>query len=143
MITLRGQTIKDAQLFVYGTLCFPSVIRVLVGYEPTAAPCEAYDCSRYKIRDRVYPMLKLEAGGVVSNPAYVYKNLNESDWRILDAFEDPRYRLTELKTSEGPSLAYASCDESMQSDGPWLPTKFEQEHLTSYVAMCQKWRSSR
>jgi len=143
MTTIRGKETEGAQLLAYGTLCFPSVMKSLLGYVPESIPCEAYGCRRYKIRDRVYPMLKIEPDGTIDDTAYIFRSLSESDWAILDAFEDPRYELVEVKTSQGPALAYVSCDESMQMDGSWLPSVFEQDHLREYVVMCERWRSKR
>lgn len=143
MSVVRGQELKeDARLFVYGTLCFPNVIESLLGYVPGRVPCKAYGCQRYKVRERVYPMLRAEADGIVADTAYVYENLAVSDWKILDAFEDPRYELRTVSTSLGSALAYMSCDESMESDGPWISSRFQTEHLADYIAMCRRWRAS-
>lgn len=139
---IRGQNIEaDTRLFVYGTLCFPDVMNTLVGYDPQALPCEASGVRRYRIRGQVYPMLRMEAGGVINQMAFVYQTLRPNDWRIIDAFEDPRYQLARITTSLGSALSYISQDEAMTADGPWSSSVFEQKHLTDYLAMCRQWKA--
>ena len=101
----------ENNLLAYGTLAFPGVIEVLLGYVPPSVPCEAYDC-----------------------------HLSPKDWAVIDDFEDPRYDVVEVATSRGPALVYASRDERMKRAGEWDPSVFRAEHLGDYVHMCRRWR---
>ena len=138
---IRGADVDaGTPLVAYGTLFFPDVMKALLGYVPGSRGCVLHNCARYQVAERVYPVLRIEPGADIDDYVCLYHGLSMSDWRVVDRFEDDRYDLAEVDTSEGKALAYVASGDRMESDGPWDPSSFESMHLTEYVAMCGAWR---
>ncbi|GLZ16185.1 hypothetical protein Acsp04_64200 [Actinomadura sp. NBRC 104425] len=76
-------------LFVYGTLRFPEVLRVLLGRVPDMRPATATGWSVRALPGKVYPGLVADPDGVARG--LVMTDLTEDERRLLDAFEGDGY----------------------------------------------------
>lgn len=128
---------QGESLFVYGSLQFPDVLRVLLGRVPplVAATVEGWHVTA--LPDVVYPGL-LPGGGPTKG--FVLVDLSREDWKIVDAFEDPIYDLTPLDMADGGTAwAYTCPLASASPSGPWDPREFAERHLSAYLDRCAAW----
>ena len=125
-------------LFVYGSLLFPEVMRVLLGRVPDSTPATVAGWRVAALPGRVYPCLvpaeALARGQVVSG-------LKPAEWRTLDAFEDTVYDLRRLTLTDGrDAWAYVCTSPSDALPHDWDFQTFERDHLTDYLKRCSAWR---
>lgn len=124
-------------LFCYGTLQFDAVLQALLGRVPQQSPASAPGYRAAALEGRVYP------GLVIGAPAdradgMVMTDLNNAEWRILDAFEDARYELREVRLSNGEcGWAYVWPGGDVRAED-WDPSAFEARHLAAYAARCAR-----
>lgn len=125
-------------LFVYGTLQFPEVLTALIGRVPDHTPGTVYGWRIAALPGRVYPGL---VKGPYSAPGFLITGLSEAEWRILDAFEDDFYDLTELTLTDGRTgWCYTCPDDHPVSDQDWAPADFAAAHLDRYTRATATWR---
>lgn len=87
---------------------------------------------------RVYPGL-IPGDGKARGK--VFTDLTDTEWEILDAFEDPAYTLTPLRVMtflETDALAYTWRGE--HTDQLWVCTEFGHHDLADYLNRCRTWR---
>lgn len=132
--------VEPVDLFAYGSLQFPEVMRVLLGRTPPGRPAQAAGWRVAALPGRVYPALvpapstDLAAGQLVTG-------LHPAEWRILDAFEDQLYDLSRLTLTDGRiAWAYVYSDGAGQTAGEWDMHAFERDHLADYLKRCAVWR---
>jgi gamma-glutamylcyclotransferase (GGCT)/AIG2-like uncharacterized protein YtfP len=129
----------EAALFVYGSLRFPDVLRVLLDRVPNSFPAAVDGWRVAALRDRVYPALvpaEKSANGLVIN------GLTPDEWNTLDAFEDNLYTLRRLATKDGNyAWAYVTEDDNPTVlTNNWDPDAFRRDDLTAYLERCRNWR---
>ena len=128
---------RDDNLFVYGSLQFPDVLRVLLGRVPTVTPATVQDWQVTALPKEVYPGL-VPGGGPTSG--FVLSDLTPNEWEIVDAFENPVYELTRLPTDDGDDAwAYTSPPSSTPAFTPWDPAEFLERHHSDYLKRCAAW----
>jgi gamma-glutamylcyclotransferase (GGCT)/AIG2-like uncharacterized protein YtfP len=129
-----------APLFVYGSLCFPDVLRALIDRVPPSEPATARGWRAAALRDRVYPALVPAEDK--SADGLLLAELTRDEWRLLDAFEDDVYDLALLQLNDDRAgWAYvATADEDPALPHEWDPTTFEQTALPGYLERCRQWR---
>lgn len=130
----------DEPLFVYGTLRFDPILNALLGRVPALQPARLLGRRIAALPDRVYPGLVAAADGVAAG--FLLTGLTESDWRVLDAFEDQEYDLRPVPAHAGDRELYAWTyvwtDPVLGTE--WSAEEFAAEHLPSYLAQCAEWR---
>src|SRR6266487_644351 len=84
-------------LFVYGSLLFPEVMRVLLGRIPAGLPASVAGWRVAALPGRVYPAL---VPGETVAKGQLISDLTPADWRLLDAFEDDVYELRRLTLTD-------------------------------------------
>lgn len=128
-----------APLFVYGTLLFPDVLRVLIDRDATRTPATIHGWQAIALPHVVYPTLIPRAQ--TSTTGELLTDLTDTEWRTLDAFEDERYHLAAL-TTNGNATAYAYVDtpDGHDETRPWDKTTFARTHLPAYLERCTAWR---
>ena len=130
-------------VFVYGTLMYPDVLKVLLNRVPTNSTAAIHGFRRYSIKGQVFP------GVIQSTPesqvqGVLLKGLTPEDMVVFDEFEGDEYR----KVAVTPQLPDGSTEEasvyiwqdSLRSYlyGEWDPEAFAATHLESYAEMCQR-----
>ncbi|WP_218638898.1 gamma-glutamylcyclotransferase family protein [Streptomyces acidiscabies] len=134
---LDGLSSGLRELFVYGTLRFDAVLKALLGRIPAGTPVSAPGYRAAALESRVYPGLVARAFGDPV-PGVVLTDLSDSEWGILDAFEDERYELREVTLSSGMrAWAYVWPGGDVREDD-WDAEVFEARHLTAYSARCAR-----
>jgi gamma-glutamylcyclotransferase (GGCT)/AIG2-like uncharacterized protein YtfP len=123
-------------LFVYGTLMFPEVLERLTGKGFPLRPATLFNYQRYEIKDRLYPAIAPMPGHTVEG--FLLEELDEASARLLDAFEAPEYKKTELSVScQGKShkthaYVWGDAHRSLLF-GEWLPEDFKKQSLKLYL----------
>lgn len=114
------------------------MLSALIDRIPPLTPARAYGWKVVQLPSVVYP-------GLVAAPSVVtgvtISHLTDSEWRVLDAFEDPIYELELIELVGGSSAwAYTCPDNAPRTDAPWDAQKFAAVHLSDYVDRCTAWR---
>ncbi|MEV6555084.1 gamma-glutamylcyclotransferase family protein [Nocardia sp. NPDC051756] len=125
-------------LFVYGTLRFPEVLKVLIDRVPNQVPAVAPGWRVAVLPDRLYPGLVPEPEAVANG--ILLTGLTAGEWGILDAFEDDEYdlRAIQLAASTNPVWTYIWTAAVAQDD--WYPDHFTATYLPDFVTQCADWR---
>ncbi|HWM58936.1 MAG TPA: MIP family channel protein [Pseudonocardia sp.] len=130
----------DAPLFVYGSLQFADVLRALLGRVPRHAPVEVYGWRAAALPGVEYPGL-VPAQPLNKVSGVILVGLEQADWEVLDAFEDPVYNLTLLTLVDGRQAWTYTCAESTSVlDSDWSAGSFADHYLPGYVNRCAVWR---
>jgi gamma-glutamylcyclotransferase (GGCT)/AIG2-like uncharacterized protein YtfP len=124
-------------LFVYGSLQFPEVLFTLIDRVPDHQPATAEGWRVAALPGQVYPGL---VEGETTARGYLLTDLTPSEWRVVDAFEDPLYELKRVELVDGGhGWAYACKPDDVEPDD-WSAEEFEAQHLPAYVERCAAWR---
>ncbi len=124
-------------LFVYGSLLFPEVMRVLLGRVPDSTPATVAGWRVAALPGRVYPCL-VPAEALAKGQ--LMKGLKPTEWRTLDAFEDTVYDLRRLTLTDGRDAWAYICPDPANALPDWDIHIFERDHLTDYLKRCAAWR---
>ncbi len=125
-------------LFVYGTLALDDVVRTLIDRVPASEQTSAPGWRAARLPDLPYPGLvrDLEAEAT----GRVYTDLSETEWNVLDAFEDPTYSVEVVRLRAGrSSLAYVWPDEALLDS--WSTGSLEGADMQTYLDRCARWRA--
>lgn len=133
-------------VFTYGTLMFPAVMRAVTGRSFEAAPGKVTGFVRQGIRDEVFP--GLSAGGEGTVEGVVWFAVDDAAAEALDRFEDWLYdrRSVAVSLDDGRTItADAWIVPPRYADAldgaPWDSARFEREELARYLGMCEAfWR---
>ena len=127
-------------LFVYGTLLFPEVLKMLLGRIPRRAKAVLTGYRRCSIHDgpsiRLYPAIFPEEQAVVEGELLL--DLSAAERQVLDAYEGADYLKVQVQVyAEGQSRqaeAYVwQMGKRGQLRGDWDPEYFKTHHLQSYL----------
>lgn len=129
-------------LFAYGTLQFPEVLRVLLGRVPRSTPAAAAGWRVAALPGQIYPTL-VPAPPMARVTGQLVTGLGPAEWRTLDAFEDRLYDLRRLTLTDGRvAWAYVCSDSNSASPDDWEVGSFERNHLIDYLKRCAAWRQA-
>ncbi|MFD9483654.1 gamma-glutamylcyclotransferase family protein [Streptomyces sp. NPDC059991] len=121
-------------LFVYGTLQFDEVLRALLGRVPATREARANGWRAAALEGRVYPGLIPSQQQAVTG--LLLTDLNATEWRVLDNFEDDTYELQQLPLAAGGhGWAYVWPGHEVLPLN-WDASAFRSSHLAAYVARC-------
>jgi gamma-glutamylcyclotransferase (GGCT)/AIG2-like uncharacterized protein YtfP len=126
-------------LFVYGTLLFPEVLEALLHRVPAREPATAIGWRVAALPGRPYPGLVPRRGAAASG--LVLSGLDRAEGRLLDAYEDSDYRLTEITLADGRRCPSYVWDRAALAHD-WNRDGFAVDHLADYVAHCVRWRAT-
>lgn len=125
-------------LFVYGSLLFPDVLRIVVGRVPDRSKAAAAGWQVVGLPGKPYPAL-IPASGTAEGE--LLTGITPSEWRALDAFEDSVYELRRISLVDGRyGWAYVCPDESTTVPDRWDAERFGVEELPAYLVRCAAWR---
>lgn len=135
MIAQRGD------LFVYGTLQFPEVLRALLGRTPDSSPVTLDGWRAAALARRPYPGL-VPANATV--PGILLTGLGADELKVLDEYESGPYDLRELSLTDGrPAWSYVWTDASCVLAADWSADEFAVEHLSGFVVRVGAWLAGR
>lgn len=128
-----------APLFVYGTLLFTDVVSALIDRDPARTPAVVPGWRVVALPNVVYPSLIPHQAGTATG--HLLTDLTPPEWQVLDAFEDTRYELAALTTTEGrTAYAYTDANPALTDAPPWDKPHFTETHLHAYLERCTAWR---
>lgn len=126
------------ELFVYGTLALDDVVHALIDRVPAHVETSAPGWRAARLPELPYP--GLVADDSAEAPGRAYTDLSETEWSVLDAFEDPAYVVAPLVVSHGrTALAYVWPDDSLEST--WTTASLDRDGLDAYLQRCRAWRA--
>ncbi len=126
-------------LFVYGTLLFPDVVRILIDRDPHRRPATVHGWRAAALPGRVYPALVHQVGS--STNGNLIEGLTADEWQTLDIFETDEYALTRITLTEGDhAWTYTYTDPTAVGPTTWNPDVFAEHHLPAYLDRCHSWR---
>jgi gamma-glutamylcyclotransferase (GGCT)/AIG2-like uncharacterized protein YtfP len=135
MIAQRGN------LFVYGTLQFPEVLRALLGRIPDYSPVTLDGWRAAALARRTYPGL-VPANATV--PGMLLTGLTAEELDVLDQYESGPYDLRKLSLTDGrPAWSYVWIDATCVLPSDWSADAFAAEHLSGFVAQVGAWFAGR
>jgi gamma-glutamylcyclotransferase (GGCT)/AIG2-like uncharacterized protein YtfP len=135
MIAQRGD------LFAYGTLQFPEVLRILLGRIPDSSPMALRGWRAAALARRTYPGL-VPADATV--PGMLLTGLSAGELEILDEYESGPYDLRKLSLTDGrPAWSYVWTDATCVLTSDWSADEFAAEHLPGFVVQVGAWLAGR
>ena len=125
-------------LFVYGTLALDDVVRTLIDRVPASEHTSAPGWRAARLPDLPYPGLVRDSEAEA--PGRVYTDLTDTEWNVLDAFEDPTYSVEVVRLrSDRASLAYVWPDEALAD--VWSTDSLAGDEMQAYLERCARWRA--
>jgi gamma-glutamylcyclotransferase (GGCT)/AIG2-like uncharacterized protein YtfP len=135
MIAERGD------LFVYGTLQFPEVLRALLGRIPDSSRVALNGWRAAALARRPYPGL-VPANATV--PGILLTGLTADELVVLDEYESGPYDLRQLSLTDGrPAWSYVWTDDTVVLASDWSADEFAAEHLRRFVVQVGAWLEGR
>ncbi|MFH8371610.1 GNAT family N-acetyltransferase [Streptomyces sp. NPDC018031] len=130
----EGLRAAPGELFAYGSLQFPEVLRPLLGRVPESRPAALPGWRAAELADRLYPGLVPAAGD--SAPGRLLTGLTVRERELLDAFEDDEYHLRRLPLAGGRAAWTYVWRCGDVRDGTWSADAFRARHLADFTARC-------
>jgi gamma-glutamylcyclotransferase (GGCT)/AIG2-like uncharacterized protein YtfP len=132
---------ERGDLFVYGTLQFRDVQRVLLGRIPDSSAAALAGWRAAALARRTYPGL-VQAAATVHG--MLLAGLTTDEIELLDEYESGPYDLRKLTLADGRAAwAYVWTDPSIVQVHDWSAVGFATEYLPGFVMQCRAWLSSR
>ncbi len=134
-------------LFAYGTLIDPEIMRKVAGELPRHAPAVLYDYERKILRDRPYPGIRAKAGSAVRG--LLYFDISAQGLDRLDRFEGKMYIRTEVSVIPEGGAAVAAWTyilspgfEGELCDADWSYEDFLREGKAAFESGYEGFRRS-
>jgi len=124
-------------LFVYGTLQFPAVFRVVSGRSVPGEPAKLPGYARYQVRGERYPGIVPGADSTVDG--ILLRGITDDDLARLDRFEGDFYRRERVEVMARGAALHAWCyvvaprQRNRLVDAPWDMQAFAENHLDGYL----------
>jgi gamma-glutamylcyclotransferase (GGCT)/AIG2-like uncharacterized protein YtfP len=135
MIAQRGD------LFAYGTLQFPEVLRALLGRMPDRSPVTLDGWRAAALARRPYPGL-VPADATAAGT--LLTGLSAEELEVLDEYESGPYDLRELSLADGRSAwTYVWTDATSVLASDWSADEFAAAHLSGFVDRVGAWLGGR
>src|SRR5262249_11265420 len=132
---------QRGDLFVYGTLQFPEVLRALLGRVPDSSPITLDGWRAAALARRTYPGL-VPANATV--PGMLLTGLTAEELQVLDEYESGPYDLRKLSLTDGrPAWSYVWTDATLVLASDWSADEFAAEHLAGFVVQVGAWQAGR
>lgn len=132
---------QRGDLFVYGTLQFPEVLRILLGRTPDSSPVALKGWRAAALARRTYPGL---VPGNATIPGMLLTGLIAEELKVLDEYESGPYDLRKLSLTNGrPAWSYVWTDTTSVLASNWSADEFAAEHLPGFVVQVRAWQAGR
>lgn len=126
------------QLFCYGTLCIPDIMRRVSGSLPQSASATLLNYACYALAGLVYPGIIFQKG--VSVDGVVYQGLSRAQLAKLDAYEGAQYRRLRVWVTAANDQRVQAWTYVLQpryyhrlTGRPWSLEQFRREQLPVYL----------
>ena len=108
-----------SNLFAYGTLCVPIVIKKVIGRVPSGmkATIKGYDC--FQVNGRLFPGVRVSSPESETS-GILYQGLTPEEFTLLDRYEDDFYeRVSVHAYYEDAPLGYSSAQVYIVPEEQW------------------------
>jgi gamma-glutamylcyclotransferase (GGCT)/AIG2-like uncharacterized protein YtfP len=138
-LTRRSQRMAAARhdLFCYGTLEFPAVMRAVAGRLFPGIPAVLDGYRRLVVKGQVFPGIVAQRGAAVAGT--VYRGLTAAHLRRLDAYENPFYRRRRLRVRDAAGRRRAAWSYVLPAmyrhrlGAEWDPALFAHRDCAAYL----------
>jgi gamma-glutamylcyclotransferase (GGCT)/AIG2-like uncharacterized protein YtfP len=131
-----GETMQS--LFAYGSLQLPEVLLAVIGRSLEGVPARLAGYRCCALCGRSFPGVRPEAGA--DCPGTLYRDVPDSCWPVLDAFEDDFYRRLSLPVQVAGGRrenaeVYVVGDEywGLLLNEPWDLQRFKERSLQAFL----------
>lgn len=125
-------------LFVYGTLMFESVQRVLLGRAVPSRPAQLQGYACYVVRGAVYPGIRGKNGHMVQG--LLLSDLHPEELLKLDSYEGSSYNRLPVVVATSAGEEFSTCayfiapsSQEQLTEVPWDAERFGREELEEYL----------
>ncbi len=123
-------------LFVYGTLQFPAILKKITGRTFSIKPAVLNDFMRRAIKGCDYPAIISSTGKQING--LLIENVDDNSLNAIDYFEGDEYEKTMVKVivngNEIQALTYVwTADKNKLEDHDWDKDQFEKNFLNLYI----------
>jgi len=126
------------QLFCYGTLCVPDIMRRVSGNLPASVTSTLLNYACYGLAGLVYPGILPEKGALVSG--VLYQGLSRAQLAKLDAYEGEQYRRVRVWVMTGQDQRARAWTYVLQpryyhrmTGRAWSLEQFRRDQLSLYL----------
>lgn len=126
-------------LFAYGTLMWPDVLKAVTGRRMAGEKMTLPGYKRLRVKNQPYPVIIRSPEDSVSG--VLYTGLTEEEFQCLDAFEGVEYDRTEVVLGEATAFAYVLSNDwkHIADSKPWNPDQLKPEDLEMFVEEGSDW----
>lgn len=126
------------QLFCYGTLCVPEIMRRVSGSLPASISSTLLNYACYGLTGLAYPGIVPEKGARVCG--VLYQGLSRAQLAKLDAYEGGQYRRVRVRVNTGQAQRLRAWTYELQprfyhrlTGRAWSLEQFSREQLPLYL----------
>ncbi len=125
-------------LFVYGTLLFPSIRRLVIGRDIKGISATLTGYQIYRVKDATFPAIVQATAGeeTASIPGEIITGLSEVEMDRLDQYEDTFYQRIEVSIDEQIAQVYilpAELAAEVLSEDNWTREWFATHHYAAFL----------
>lgn len=125
-----------ANLFAYGTLQFPEVVKKLTGRTFRSIPARLEGFKRCRVKNCDYPALVSAEGSQTLGMLLI--DVDMASWKILDNFEGDEYLRIAVRVSteesEVPAQVYVwTAEMNRLEDLDWDIENFKENYFAGYL----------
>jgi gamma-glutamylcyclotransferase (GGCT)/AIG2-like uncharacterized protein YtfP len=123
-------------LFVYGTLLFPEILKKIVGREYNSVKAVLKDYRRFAVKDFDYPAIIEQKNGMVNGNLIL--NVDDVAMNVLSGFEGNEYVKREVEVladnKKIKAVVFVWCDSTIKlSENDWDENFFRQNRIGNYI----------
>lgn len=125
--------------FTYGSLMWADIMASVCGREFASEPASLADHCRHPVVGQDYPGLRAVPSGLV--PGRLYRDVDETAWARLDAFEGDEYDRTEVTVALADGSAVSAQVYLFRAKfaqrllpGEWDAEAFDREGRARFIA---------
>ena len=123
-------------LFTYGTLMWPQIMRAVTGTDPRSERARLHDHARYRVKGEDFPGAIRIRGESIDGR--IYRGLSGTTVRVLDDFEGLLYRRRTVfvHTEAGKrqrAAVYLVRNATLLSSEHWDSDEFRDRHMSRWL----------
>jgi gamma-glutamylcyclotransferase (GGCT)/AIG2-like uncharacterized protein YtfP len=125
-------------LFAYGTLMWPEVLKAVVGRRMEGEKATLAGYTRLRVKGQHYPVIIQSLEDSVEG--VLYSGLTREEFQYLDTFEGVAYDQVEVKIGEIQTQVYVLSNDwkHLATSEIWKPEQLKPEHLAEF---CQEYKA--
>jgi len=123
-------------LFVYGTLQYPEILKKITGKSFVSKPAILYNFNRHKVQNAEYPAIVSKHGA--KTYGLVLENVDDESLKAIDIYEGEEYEkslvsvFTEDSKTEAFTYIWIAGNNYLEEED-WDKALFEAKYLELYI----------